>query len=72
MVIPDGLPPNQVGEITLTSRLSEAFEAKLTRSDWRFFHTMQQRSPVPGSRRDDTQTDKTGAGHESQNRPQLS
>lgn len=64
MVIPDGLPPNQVGEVTPTSPSSEAFEAKLIRSNWRFFHAMQQ-SQVPGSRRNETQTDQTGAGHES-------
>lgn len=74
MVIPDGLPPNQAGGVTLTSPLSEAFEAKLTRLDWRFFQAWQSKpkSPPLSSSRRSAQSNPKKSGHNSKIRPEFS
>ena len=74
MVIPDGLPPKQVGEVRLTSPSSEAFEAKLTRLDWRFFQAWQSKhkSPPRTSSRRSAQSNPKKSGHNSKIRPEFS
>lgn len=43
----------EVGEITVQDLRRQNSEQDLTRSNWRFFHAMQQKSPAPGSGRRD-------------------